>query len=359
MSKLPKRLIFIVLPVFLLVIYFGFWSTDMYISEARFSLRSPEGSNSVEWLALFGQSSGSTGADAQVVQSYIESSAMLSELNRELDLKSHYQWSKADFLSRLKNDPTVEEFNKYFQKQVSVHFEQLSGILTLRVRGFTPEFAQAVCRAILQKSEILVNQLRERAVEDSLVLTRKEVTLAEQRLAGARQDLRRFRQQHNLLDPIAQAGSVQGLVAELEGAAAKVRAELAEARSYMQEDSSRVISLKARIQALEEQIRLERVRLTGEDQATVSSLAAEYEQLSLEHEFAQKQLLSAMSSLEAARIRAESQSRYLVAFVSPTLPEEALWPRRLYSVGVGFAVILLVYGLGSLIVAAVREHAGV
>jgi len=66
-----------------------------------------------------------------------------------------------------------------------------------------------------------------------------------------------------------------------------------------------------------------------------------------------------MTSLEAARIRAEGQSRYLVAFIKPTLPEESMWPRRSYSIGVSLAAILLFYGLGSLIVAAVREHAGV
>lgn len=359
MSKMLKRLLFIGLPMLLALVYFGVIASDMYISETRFSLRSPEGGGSVEWLALFGQSGGSTGADAQIVQSYIDSPALLAELDQELSLKQHYRFPQADIFSRLKDEPTLEEFSQYFQKQLSVHYEQMSGILTLKVRGFTPAFAQQVCQAVLQKSEALVNRLRERAVEDSLVLTRKEVTLAEQRLTDARQSLRQFRQQHNLLDPLAQAGAVQGLVSELEGAAAKVRAELTEARSYMQEDSARIVSLKAKNQALEEQARLEKIRLTGVDKTTVSSLAAEYESLSLEHEFAQKQLLSAMSSLEAARIRAESQNRYLVAFVSPTLPEEALWPRRFYSISVSFAVILLVYGLGSLIAAAVREHAGV
>ena len=343
----------------LALVYFGFWASDMYVSETRFSLRSQEGGGSVELLALFGQSAGGAGADAHIVQQYLQSPKLLKVLDRELQLKTHYQNPKADFFSRLKKEPTREEFLSYFSKQVSLHYDQGASILTLRVRAFTPEVAQTICESILVKGEALVNRLSVRAIEDSLMISREEVDRAELRLTEARQRMRQFQQANNLLDPIVEAGALQGLVAELQGLVVKVRAELAEARSYMQEDSTRVVSLNARIKALEEQIVEEKLLLTGTDQTTVSSLAAEYEQLILEHEFAQKQFLSAMSSLEAARIRAESQSRYLVAFIEPNLPEEALWPRRVYSIGVSFSVILLAFGLGSLIVAAIREHAGV
>jgi len=359
MQRLIKRLLFVALPTLVLIVYFGILATAMYISEARFSLRSSEGGGSSELLSLFGQTASGTGADAYVIRDYIESLALITELEEELQLRQHYQNPDADFFSRLSEDATQEEFVEYFLKQISIHYEQVSGILTLKVRAFTPEFAQQLAQAILVKSEVLVNQLRERAMEDSLALSRDEVTRAETRLANARQQLREFRQDNNMLDPVVQAGAVQGLIGELEGNAARVKAELAEARSYMREDSSRIISLKARIDALEQQVLIERVRLTGTDPATVSSLAAKFEALAVEHEFAQKQLLSAMTSLEAARIRAESQSRYLVAFVQPTLPEQSLWPRRGYAIVISFAGILMFYSLGSLLVAAVREHAGV
>jgi capsular polysaccharide transport system permease protein len=65
-----------------------------------------------------------------------------------------------------------------------------------------------------------------------------------------------------------------------------------------------------------------------------------------------------LTSLSAAGVRAESQSRYLVDFIPPTLPEEALWPRRARSVGLSFACALLIFAVGSLILAAIREHAG-
>lgn len=356
--KRYKKVCFIVFPILLCTFYFGIWATDMYISEARFSLRSPEANASAEWMSLFGQATGGTGSDSYVVQDYVESPAMINTLAQDLDLKDHYHNREADFISRMKSDPSAEEIRKYFNKQVTLKFNQVSGILNLQVKAYTPEFAQEMCRLILKESEKLVNRLSERAVEDSLSLARTEVARAEQRLANVRRKMREFREQYDLLDPQAEAGSVQGLVAQLEASAAEARTKLAEARSYLQEDSSQIISIKARIQALEEQIRLEKIRLTGEEDSTISSLAAEYEQMVLEQEFAQKQFMSAVASLESARIRAEQQNRYLVAFVQPTLPEEPLWPKRWYAILISIACILLAYGLGSLTIAAIREHAG-
>jgi capsular polysaccharide transport system permease protein len=356
---MSKKFLVIGLPMALALLYFGFWSSNMYISEARFSLRSAEESSSVELMALFGQSSSSSGADAYVIQQYIESPALLDELEEELQLKAHYQNLEHDFYSRLSFNPTREQFSRYFAKQISIQYDLVSGILKLKVKAFSPEMAQSICQSILTRSEILVNGLRERAIDDTLALTRAEVTRAEERLLLAQITLRTFRQNHSLIDPLAEAGAAQGVVAELESSAVKLRAELAEVRSYMQEDSAKIVSLKAKLQSLEDQSRIERIKLTGTDQETASSLASDYEQLEVEQEFARNQYTSAMTSLEAARIRAEGQSRYLVAFINPTLPQESLSPRRLYSIGVSCAVILLIYSLGSLIVAAVREHAGV
>ncbi len=80
--------------------------------------------------------------------------------------------------------------------------------------------------------------------------------------------------------------------------------------------------------------------------------------LMTEQEFAQKQYISALASLEAARIRAGSKSRYLVAFAAPTLPQEALYPHRIRSILLVFGASILIFGIASLVVAAVREHAG-
>jgi capsular polysaccharide transport system permease protein len=357
--SLKKRfLLFVGLPTLLAALYFSFWATDMYVSEARFSIRGPESGGATDLLALFGQGGSSTAADAYVVQDYIRSMGLLSVLNEQLHLRRHYQSGDADIISRLAADATAEEFLDYYRKVAKVAFDPATGILTLRTRAYTAEMARDLSRVILEQGEQLVNRLRDRALQDTLALARTELTTAEQRVTEARDALKGFRQKNNLLNPEAVAGAVLSLVAELEGEAAKARAQLAEVRSYMREDSAQVVALKARIDALEGQIGAEKSRLTGSERRVLNDVVADFERLTVEREFAEKQYISALASLETARIRAEGKSRYLVAFAPPTLPEESIWPRRLPFTGLVFACSALVFGIVSLVIAAIREHAG-
>ena len=358
MSLRWKVLLLIVLPTLVVGVYYLFMATGMYLSESRFAVRSPEGGTSSELLMVLGQVGAGMASDAYIVEDYILSPDLLNKLEQEFALADHYQNGQADFLSRLKDDPTREEFLEYYRKIVNIRFDSATGIAILTVRAFAPDYAQQLNQAILRHSEKLVNTLRDRAMKDLLSLARQEVKGAEERLSRARRQLKQFRQESDLIDPQATAGAVLNLVSQLEGQAAKARTELAELRSYMQESSSAVIALKSRVKALEEQIRRERARLTGEDSRVINEVATRYEELTVEHEFAQKQYVSALTSLESARIRAESQSRYLVDFVPPTLAEEAQWPKRIRNSAISLALFSLIFGIGSLLIAAVREHVG-
>jgi capsular polysaccharide transport system permease protein len=64
-----------------------------------------------------------------------------------------------------------------------------------------------------------------------------------------------------------------------------------------------------------------------------------------------------LSSLERARLEADRQQRYVTAFVRPTLPQEALYPKRILASVTVFAISLVLWALGVLIVYAIRDHA--
>ena len=90
---------------------------------------------------------------------------------------------------------------------------------------------------------------------------------------------------------------------------------------------------------------------------TLGGLVANYEELVVDREFAEKTYVSALSALERARIEADRQQRYVAAFVRPTLPEDALYPRRIVACITVFAISLVLWALGVLIVYAIRDHA--
>jgi capsular polysaccharide transport system permease protein len=80
--------------------------------------------------------------------------------------------------------------------------------------------------------------------------------------------------------------------------------------------------------------------------------------LLLEREFATKALASATASLETARLEAERQQLYLEAVVAPNESDYPLYPERLRAIFLIVTSALLLYGIGWLVSASVREHTG-
>src|SRR5689334_25359002 len=99
----------------------------------------------------------------------------------------------------------------------------------------------------------------------------------------------------------------------------------------MQDGAPSVKVLKARIRSLEAQQRVVARDLTDRDpnrDDTLSRQLGSYEQLESERRFAEAAYQHALHGLDQARANADRQQVYIASFVPPSLPEEALYPRR-------------------------------
>lgn len=350
----------VLLPPLIAWAYYGLFASPMYVSEARFAVRGADNVAVASGLAaMFLSSGGSVGTDAHIVAEYILSPDIMEAIDAELGVFRHFSASVHDPVSRLAADSTQDERLAYWQWVVDPRFDQDTGIISLSVKAYDAATAQRLAEAVLARSETLVNAMSRRSQEDTIALARAEVKTAEERVSRAQEALREFRDRSGMLDPVSTAGGLQGIVTQLEGEAVKLRAEIAEARSFMSENAPAAVALKARLEAVEKQLDQEKRRLAGAERGhSLNAVAGEYEDLLTESEFARKQLVSAMTSLEAARVKAEAKSRYVVAFQEPSLPDKALYPRPWLFTAYVFCGALVLVGLLSLIVAAVREHAG-
>ena len=111
------------------------------------------------------------------------------------------------------------------------------------------------------------------------------------------------------------------------------------------------------MQALEEQIRNERQRLaSNKNGLDYTRLIDRYQPLILEQGLAKRRYASALTSLEAARAEAQRKQRYLLTFVQPQVPDEALLPERFHNILVIFLGLCIAYAIGGLIWAAIKDH---
>lgn len=354
-------LLCLLVPTFLSLIYFGLWASPMYIAEARFAVRGADnGIIDTGGLASMLLPAGSAiGTDVNIVTEYIQSPDIMEAVDKELHIFDHFASHDYDIISRLESDATRDERLSYWQWAVKPSLDPETGIVALSVKAYEPEMAKRLAEAVLAKSEALVNAMSRRAQDDAITLAMREVKTAEGRVSKAQEAMRSFRDRSGMLDPTSTAGGLQGIVSELESEVVKTKAQIAEASTYMSKDAPALVGLRARLAAVEKQLAAEKLRLAGEAKSgSMTSIAGEYEDLQIESDFARQQLVSAMASLEAARVKAEAQSRYVVAFQVPVLPDESLYPRPFLFTLFVFVGALVIVGICSLIIAAVREHAG-
>lgn len=361
-----KKLLFrflVLYPVFIGIIYFTFIASDQYITAVRFSVNSSEDKPKADLLAAMtgvpGQSSSIR--DIYAVKAFIESQEAIEQTRNYFDIKKLYASPIADWVSRLSSDASKEDILEYWQDMVHVEFDALSGIAELSIAAFTPPQAVLIADSLLKVSEQLVNELSEQARQDTLEIAQEEVVRSEKRLSEARHAVREFRDREKSINPEQSAAAKLTVVTELEGELAKAEAQLNDLMVSMNRNTPKVRAAQNLVDALRAQIRKEKARwakTTPDDKKNVSQLVYDYEQLLTEQGFAQTAHESALTSLEQARVDASKKHKYLTVIARPYLPEESLKPKRVIAILTLTIGCLIVWGIVSLIIAAVKDHVG-
>ena len=147
------------------LIYYAFIASPIYVSEARFVVRSAvsapgmlSGSYSVaSQLSVMARAD----SDTQSVNAYLASRYVIDELIKKDGLLSILARPEGDFWARFPRPHeigTVEELFWRFEDYVNPEFDANTGITYLYVYGFRAEDAQNIALASLKHAEELVNR---------------------------------------------------------------------------------------------------------------------------------------------------------------------------------------------------------
>ena len=143
-------------------------------------------------------------------------------------------------------------------------------------------------------------------------------------------------------------------VAKLQDEIIATTTQLAQLKAFTPQNPQ-IAALQLRANTLRAEMSAETNKVTG-GELSLANKAADFQRLALEREFADKQLASAMVSLEQARNEAQRKQVYLERIVAPSLPDKAMEPRRFRGILSTFVLGLIAWGIGSILLAGVREH---
>jgi capsular polysaccharide transport system permease protein len=357
----------VLVPAFAALVYFALIASDQYAAQARFAVRQIDIGSSDSMASAENSATGSTevnfsftapGQNAYIVTSYIQSRAIVDDLNKTLNLREIFRRPEADFWARLKRNASIDELTDYWKSMVSTYIDAPSGIVTLNVRAFRPDDAVALANAVLTLSEALVNRISDRARSDAMESSEQEVRRTFEMTQSALADLRQFRDSSGIIDPVQAGTDIGKLLLPLLTEKIRLESDLFVASRDLDATAPTIKAMKSQLNATEKQIADLRGKLTNTDgdNKTLAASLAKFEQLDLKRQFAEKLYALAQVDLDRARLRAERQSVYLTVFVPPSLPEDSRYPRRIAFPILIFLGLVIVWSIGAMVVASVEDH---
>lgn len=354
----PLFLLLVVLPTLLATVYFGLIAEDVYVSEARFVVRTPTRTQ-VSPLGALLASGGITGPgeETNAVVEYVESRDALRATNRDGLIATAFGPGRANPIDRfggLFAGESQEHLYRYFNKKVTIETDSVTQVARLTVRAFDPKDAQAINRRLLEQAEGLVNTMSERSRGDAVSVATKEVDEGKERARRAAVALARFRIQSGIVDPKEEAEVRLQMISKLQDELIATRTQLAQMRSYTPR-ASQIPYLRTRQSSLEKEIADQTRRITGADKS-LSGAAVRYQELFLDSQMAEKQLAASVASLEEARADARRKRAYVERIAEPSLPDYAMEPLRLRGILATLLLSLLAWGIALTLLAGVREH---
>ncbi|MEG3089338.1 hypothetical protein [Sphingomonas sp. PB4P5] len=362
LSRLPRgRLLFwlaVVLPTILAILYYGFFASNLYISESRFVVRSPD-KPAMSGLGLLVKSSGlsTSGDEIYAVQDFLASRDALRAVNRGHAFERAYSAptiSMFDRFNGLGTNGTFESLFKYYDTKVKVEYETSSSITTLIVRAYDPAVARRFNEQLIEMAEQTVNRMSDRGRRDLIAVAEREVDAAKAKSQAAAVALAQLRNRQGLIDPEKQATIQMQMISKLQDQLITTKTQLLELRT-LAPASEQIPVLQARQRGLSTEIDRQTGAVAGSTRSLAAS-AVQYQRVALENQIGDKQLASALASLEEARSEARRKHAYVERVVEPNLPDYPLEPRRVRGVLSVFILGLIAWGALSLLLAGIMEH---
>jgi len=361
---LPKvdwlLLVTVVIPTTLSILYYGFMASDVYVSESRFVVRSPD-KPSVSGLGVLLKSAAFSNAGDEIyaADDYIQSRDALRALNRDGAVAHAYSNTSVSIFDRFNPigmNGSFEELFNYFLKKVRVDYDSTSSITTLTVRAYAPQDAQRFNRQLLELAENTVNRLNRRGRVDVIQLSEQEVQEAQEAAQNAALALAQFRNASGIIDPEKQAAVQLQMISKLQDELIGSRMQVLQLQA-MAPENPQIPILRVRVAGLSREIDRQLGIVAG-NRRSLSATAARYQRLQLEREFADKRLAAAMTSLQEARAEAQRKQAYVERIAQPSIPDQAQEPRRLRGIFATFVLGLVAWGILTMLLAGIREHHG-
>jgi capsular polysaccharide transport system permease protein len=329
-------------PNLLSIIYFGFWATPIYTSSASMLVTVPKKESSSIAGMLSGGASDGSQEGAYILKEHIDSWSVFQAVNKSSNLADSY--SVGDLVGRYgglasffqKSDVALWH---YYQSMVNIKVDEKSGIVSLSVYGYRPDFSTNLATNLLQDAVRHMDRMNVQQDHDFVGLARSRRQSLEHALANDEAGLAAYRTKIGVYDPEQRNLSDLSLVDSLSIQEAQLKSQLVSANATIP-DNPAAKGLASSLSSVEAKLK--------QAQDAVPALArnaAEYSDLTTQRENDVALLNQASLSLQSTELKATVSRYYLNIISQPSEPMTPQKPDRLKWIGIVLLVTFLLWGL--------------
>ena len=362
MALLATRLlVFVGLPTLITAWYFYAIATPLYATNSEFVIQQADsqssGSGGIAGMLGGGGAMGGL-QDNVTVQSFLVSRDAMRRLDAEFGFKAYFQQPEIDPLRRLTQDTTDEAAYRLYQDMVQVAYDPTEGIIRMEVIAADPETSEQFARALVRYAEEQVDQLTQRLRENQMSDATESVELAEAQMNAAQLRVLELQERYQVLSSEVEVELLIQQISALDSQLNVERLSLSDLQANARPNQARLAQSERRIITLEGQIAGLRAALTQGGADGTSLARVQRELLMAESDVATRQMLmaQAMQTMEASRLEASRQVRYLSLGVTPIAPDEPTYPRAFENTALAFLIFSGLYLMISMTAAILREQ---
>lgn len=332
-------------------------ASDRYVSDATIIIQNTEqmGPMNTDLGSLLGR--GPSFIDLKLLEEHLQSIDMLNKLDAALDLRAHYSDSSHDFVTRMWfNDASIEWFHRHFCARVSVYFDLQAGVLRISSQAYTPKMAHDITTMLVQEGERYMNEISHDMARKQINFLDTQVEKAQEQMKEATEKLLAFQNDNGIVSPKDTFESHHRIIGNLESQRTNLQTQLGALPRNLDRNHPTRRAMLNSLQAVEKQISAEKAKLASTEGHPLNSIMEESRRLELDLKFKQDIYKSSLVALETGRMDAARMLKIVSVIQSPTMPEYAMEPRRVYGILSTLVVTLFLLGIARLMESIVLDH---
>ncbi len=348
--------VFVLIPTLLCFYYFAFVATPSYSTKSEFIVQQAEVASSTS--GLLGGTPLAANQDSILVQDFLTSRGAMQRLDEEYGFREHFSDESIDSLQKIAPDASNETLYKHYQKSVKVGFDPTEGVLRMEVTAMTPDMSRIFSEALIGYAEERVDRITERKRADQMRGANESFKEAESNMIAAQEKVLTLQEQMGVLDPASESSSLMTQITNFETQLTEKRLQLSQLQDNLQPNAARVAGVEGDIERLQDLIGQLRAQLTneGSSDGSLASVTARLRMAEVDLETRTMMMQESLQQLEAARIEASRQVRFLSVGVTPVPPDEPTYPRVFENTLIAFLIFGAIYLLVSVTAAILREQ---